>query len=117
MDSFGFERFWDQNVGHPVAACGGLKSPMRPVAPDWIPLILRFQILEAWCLDVWMLEGLDGIGGGDGGDGGMGGGDWKTFSHARASGAPRRTINSYKSYRVDENPFKVNTTHGNTDKS
>ena len=30
---------------HPVAPCGGL---WRPVAPDWIPLILRFQILEAW---------------------------------------------------------------------
>ncbi len=30
---------------HPVAACAGLSSP---VLPDWIPLILRFQILEAW---------------------------------------------------------------------
>ena len=28
--------------------------------------------LEAWCLDVWMLEGLEWIGGGDGGDGGIG---------------------------------------------
>ena len=42
-----------------------------------------------------MLEGLEGIGGGDGGDGGdgwMGGGDWKKFSHARASGARRIQI-------------------------
>jgi len=28
-----------------VATCGGLKCPG---ASDWIPLILRFQILEAW---------------------------------------------------------------------
>ena len=41
----GFEKFWDQNVGPPVAACATL---FRPVAADWIPLILRFQILEAW---------------------------------------------------------------------
>ena len=34
-----------RGVGRPVAACGGL---CHPVPPDWIPLILRFQILEAW---------------------------------------------------------------------
>ena len=45
MDSYGFERFWEQNVGPPVAACGGL---CHLVPPDWIPLTLRFQILEAW---------------------------------------------------------------------
>ena len=45
MDFHGFERFWDQNVGHPVAACATL---CQPVPPDWIPYILRFQILEAW---------------------------------------------------------------------
>ena len=45
--------------------------------------------LEAWCLDVWMLEGLEWIGGGDGGDGILGRGDWKKFSHAQASGARR----------------------------
>ena len=27
--------------------------------------------LKAWCLDAWMLAGLEVIGGGDGGDGGM----------------------------------------------
>ena len=46
------------------------------------------------CLPVFMLAGLEWIGGGDGGDGGggwMGAGDWKNFSHARASGARRIT--------------------------
>ena len=41
------------------------------------------------CLDAWMLEGMEWIGGGDGGDGILGRGDWKKFSHARASGARR----------------------------
>ena len=48
--------------------------------------------LEAWCLDVWMLAGMEGIGGGDGGDGGdgiLGRGDWKKLPQARASGARR----------------------------
>ena len=40
-----FKRFRGQNAWQPVPPCGGL---CRPVAPDWIPLILRFQILEAW---------------------------------------------------------------------
>jgi hypothetical protein len=50
----------------PVAACAAL---WRPVAPDWIPLILRFQILKAWiwrpgawmhgCWQDW--RGLEGI--------------------------------------------------------
>ena len=40
------------------------------------------------CLDA---EGLEWIGGGDGGDGILGRGDWKKFSHARASG-PRRVV-------------------------
>ena len=37
----------------PVAACGSL---CRPVPPDWIPLILRLQILEAcvWRPGAWM---------------------------------------------------------------
>ena len=45
--------------------------------------------LKAWCLDAWMLAGLEWIGGGEGGDGILGRRDWKKFSHARASGARR----------------------------
>ena len=87
MVCHGIEKFWDQNVGAPVAACATL---CHPVPLDWIGLILRFQILEAWIWrpGAWMLEGLEWIGGGDRGIG-MGGGDWKKFSHARASGARR----------------------------
>ena len=72
----------------PVAACGGL---WQPVLPDWIPYILRFQILEAWVWmpGGWMLAGLEWIGGGNGGDGWIGAGDWKKFPHARAAGAWR----------------------------
>ena len=46
----------------------------RPVPPDWIPYILRFQILEAWICrpGAWMLAGLEWIGGRDGRDGGSG---------------------------------------------
>ena len=40
----GFEKFWGQNVGRPLPPCGILKSA---AAADWIPLTLRFQILEA----------------------------------------------------------------------
>ena len=71
----------------------------RPVPPNGSgldPLYIKISDsggldLEAWCLDAWMLEGLEWIGGGDGGDGGigMGGGDWKDVSHAQASGARR----------------------------
>ena len=40
-----FARFRGQSAWRPVAACAALKTP---AAADWIPLILRFQILEAW---------------------------------------------------------------------
>ena len=40
-----FLRFWGQDVSRPLPPCEPLWSP---VAPDWIPLMLRFQILEAW---------------------------------------------------------------------
>ena len=76
MVSNRFERFWGQSVGPlyiKMSDPGGLD-------------------LKAWCLDVWMLEGLEWIGGGDGGDGIMGRGDWKKFPHARASGARRFRI-------------------------
>ena len=42
---YGFERFWGQGVGRPLPPCEPL---CRPTKPDWIFLILRFQILEAW---------------------------------------------------------------------
>ena len=45
MDLKGFGSRVSDPLCHPVAACGGL---WQPVPPDWIPLILRFQILEAW---------------------------------------------------------------------
>ena len=70
----------------------------QPVAADWIPLYIKISDpgdldLKAWCLDAWMLAGLEWIGGGDGGDGILGRGDWKKFSHARARGARRIHIN------------------------
>ena len=42
---YGFERFRGQNVWQLVVP---VKALCHPVATDWIPLILRFQILEAW---------------------------------------------------------------------
>ena len=48
---------------HPVPPC---KPLCHPVAPDWIPLILRFQILEAWvwrsgCLDAGCWQDWNGL--------------------------------------------------------
>ncbi len=71
----------------PVAACGPLRQ--RIGSPNIKISDSGGLDLEAWCLDVWMLEGLEWIGGGDGGDGILGRGVWKKFSHARASGARR----------------------------
>ena len=47
----GFEKFWGQGCRPPS---GGL---CHPVATDWIALILRFQILQAWIwrAGAWML--------------------------------------------------------------
>ena len=51
----------------PVAACGSL---CRALDPLYIKISDSGGLdLEAWCLDVWMLEGLEWIGGGDGGIG------------------------------------------------
>ena len=66
--------------------------PEIPCAAGLDPLYIKISDsggldLEAWCLDAWMLEGLEWIGGGDGGDGILGRGDWKKFSHTQASGA------------------------------
>ena len=58
---------------HPVAACAALPS----------------LNLEAWCLDAWMLAGLEEIGGGDGGDGG----DWNGRRRLEA----RLTRSSFRS--------------------
>ena len=61
----------------PVAPCGALWRPVPPNGSGLDPLYIKISDsggldLEAWCLDAWMLEGLEWIGGGDGGDGG----DW-----------------------------------------
>ena len=59
-------------------SCGGLWLPVPPCAAGLDPLYIKISDsgeldLEAWCLDAWMLEGLEWIGGGDGGDvGGIG---------------------------------------------
>ena len=47
----------------PVAACAALKTT---AAADWIPLILRFQILGAWvwrpgCLDAGCWKDWNGL--------------------------------------------------------
>ena len=54
-----------------------LCHPVLPCAAGWDPPNIKISDsggldLEAWCLDVWMLEGLEWIGGGDGGAGGIG---------------------------------------------
>ncbi len=75
-----------------VDPCGIWWHPENPCAAGLDPPNMKISDsggldLEAWCLDAWMLEGLEWIGGGDGGDSILGRGDWKKFSHARASGA------------------------------
>jgi hypothetical protein len=44
MDFHEFDRCWGQDVSRSLASCGAL---WHPLAPDWIPLPLRFRILEA----------------------------------------------------------------------
>ena len=78
----------------PVNPCAALWQPENPCGSGLDSHTIKISHsagldLEAWCLDAWMLAGLEGIGGGDEGDGWMGGGDWKKFSHARATGARR----------------------------
>ena len=51
----------------PVPACGSGLDPLYIKISDSGGLDL-----ESWCLDAWMLAGLEWIGGGDGGDGGIG---------------------------------------------
>ena len=79
---------------HPVPPGGILCRPVAACRTGLDPPNIKISDsggldLEAWCLDAWMLAGLEGIGGGDGGDGILGGGNWKKFPHARASGAGR----------------------------
>ena len=55
----------------PVAACGSLWQPVLPCRNGLDPPNIKISDsggldLEAWCLDAWMLEGLEWIGGGDG---------------------------------------------------
>ena len=101
---------------HTVPPCGGLSSP---VAPDWIPLVLRFQILEAWIWSpgAWMpgckdwrgleevTEAAEGMG-----MGGcwMGGEDWKDVSHARARGARRMTEKTLLRERSSQSLLEAN---------
>ena len=61
--------------------CSGLDPPNIKISDSGV------LDLESWCLDAWMLAGLEWIGGGDGGNGILGRGDWKDVPHARASGA------------------------------
>ena len=47
-----------------LAACGGLRSPVAACAAGLDPPNIKISDsggldLEAWCLDVWMLEGLE----------------------------------------------------------
>ena len=51
-----------RGVSRPLPACGsGLDPPNIKISDS------GGLDLEAWCLDAWMLEGLQWIGGGDGG--------------------------------------------------
>ena len=58
MDLNGFGTRMSDILWRPVAACEPL---CHPAAADWIPLILRFQILEAWIWrpGAWMPGCLD----------------------------------------------------------
>ena len=67
MVFFGFERFWDQNVGHHVAACGGLWWPVPPNRAGLDPPNIKISdsgglYLKAWCLDACMLKDWNGLG-------------------------------------------------------
>ena len=76
----GFERSGARVFGglwQPVPPCATLCHPVPPVAAGLDPLHIKISDsggldLEAWCLNVWMLAGLEWIGGGDGGIGGDG---------------------------------------------
>ena len=80
MDLYGFTWIfvafdgfsWIEEVLGPgcLAACAGL---CRRIGSLYIKISDSGGLdLEAWCLDAWMLAGLEWIGGGDGGDGGIG---------------------------------------------
>ena len=49
MDFCGFEMFWEQNVGPPVAACDALRQRLDP--PNIKISDSGGLNLEAWCLD------------------------------------------------------------------
>jgi hypothetical protein len=89
-----FRRFRGQDVSRLLPPCEPLCRAVPPCRTGLDPPNIKISDsggldLEAWCLDAWMLAGLEWIGGGDGGDGILGRGDWKKFPHARASGARR----------------------------
>ena len=87
MDFHGFLQFFMDLGGsgtrmsaarcHPVPPCAALCRPEIPCRAGSDPSNIKISdsgglVLDAWCLDAWMLEGLEWIGAGDGGDGG----DW-----------------------------------------
>ena len=71
MDLSGSGTRMSDILWHPVPPCGGLCHPVVPNRARLDPPNIKISDsggldLEAWCLDAWMLEGLEGIGGGDG---------------------------------------------------
>ena len=69
-----FSRFWKVQGPECLADCGSLCRPVVPCRAGLDPPNIKISDsggldLEAWCLDVWMLAGLERIGAGDGGDG------------------------------------------------
>ena len=71
----GFERFWDQDVGRPLASCGSLCCPVAACAAGLDPLYINFRFLRPGsgglvpgCLDAGRI-GMDwnGLEIGDGG--------------------------------------------------
>ena len=96
MDFHGFESSGDRMsdmLWHPVPPCATLCLPVASCRAGLDPPNIKISDsggldLESWCLDAgcrqdWngLEEVTEGIG--------MEGGDWKKFSHARASGARR----------------------------
>ena len=82
----GFRRFSLDLIGSGTRMSEPLWQPENPCASGLDPPNIKISDsggldLEAWCLDAWMLAGLEWIGGGDGGDAILWG-DWKKFSHA-----------------------------------
>ena len=66
IDFDAFEWFWDQNVGHPVASCGGLCHPVPACAAGLDPPNIKISdsgglALEGWCLDAGCWKDWNGL--------------------------------------------------------